>query len=394
MNTHRRARTRTAALVMGGAAVLVAAVLHSPTATAVAADPVCGTTGVSLTDARVGAACTWTTPGTDTFAVPAVVSSVTVDLYGAEGGSAAGYVSPDPPRPGAPGGLGGHTRATLAVTPGQTLQLTVGAAGIPGSSRHGEYARPGGYGHGAGGGGAHGGGGSGGGASDLRVGAFGPADRVLVAGGGGGAGNGGPALHGGDVVLLDGDTPLGTVPLTGGRAVLRTPVLRPGSHTITARYEGDLLHHPGSTPQPLMLTVGFSRPCRTGTHEGPLTVPAGESLCLAAGARQNGPVRIEPGGALAASGAVFNGPFTADGALALSLCGTRLDGRFTVRGTVGPFVLCDGSSITGPATLVSNAGGTDLGDTTVTGPLRCEANIPAPDLESLVVRGPRDGQCR
>ncbi|WP_405706508.1 hypothetical protein OG264_04415 [Streptomyces xanthophaeus] len=64
------------------------------------------------------------------------------------------------------------------------------------TSRHGEYARPGGYGHGSGGG-AHGGGGSGGGGSDVRTGAFGPADRVLVAGGGGGAGNGGPLLGGG-----------------------------------------------------------------------------------------------------------------------------------------------------------------------------------------------------
>ncbi|MFB7612213.1 Ig-like domain-containing protein [Streptomyces gardneri] len=562
MNTHREARARTPFLAMGGAAVLVAAVLHSSTATAVAAEPVCGTTGVSVTGA--GAGCVWTTPGTDSFTVPAGVTAVTVDLYGAEGGSAAGYVTPNPPQDGAPGGLGGHTRAGLAVTPGQVLQLTLGAAGVPGSSRRGEYARPGGFGHGAGGGGAHGGGGSGGGASDLRVGSFGAAERMLVAGGGGGAGNGGPYLHGGDggglagdpggqadgpegsgiagggatqtahgtgspnsklggpgapggetdpntglpnpgsggaggnggrggnggggggggwfgggggsgggnpdnlpgagggggsshadpattearletganrgngravitwrydtntaltvdtttplfgrpttvttevtsaaggtptgtVVLLDGDTPLGSAPLTDGRAVLRTPVLRPGSHAISARYEGDALHHPGNSPEPSLVTVGFSRPCQTEAHEGPLTVSAGESLCLAAGAHQSGPVRIEPGGALAASGAVLTGPFSADGALALSLCGVRLDGRFTVRDTAGPVVLCDGSSITGPVTLVANAGGTALSRTTVKGPLRCEDNTPSPDLQGLVVSGPRYGQCR
>lgn len=143
-------------------------------------------------------ACVYTGIGTDTFTVPDGVTSVTIDLYGAEGGSAAGYVTPNPVNAGAAGGLGGQTRATVAVSPGQVLQITFGAAGVPGSSRRGEFARDGGIGHGRGGGGAHGGGGSGGGGSDVRVGAFGPNDRIMVAGGGGGAGNGGPLLHGGD----------------------------------------------------------------------------------------------------------------------------------------------------------------------------------------------------
>ncbi|MFE5486421.1 Ig-like domain-containing protein [Streptomyces sp. NPDC056527] len=560
MNTSRTARTP--ALVLAGAAVLVAAALHPPTATAAAAEPLCGTTGVVTTEP--GAGCAWTAPGTDTFTVPAGVSSLTVELFGAEGGSAAGYVTPNPPNTGAPGGRGGRTRATVAVTPGQVLQLTVGAAGIPGSSRRGEYARPGGYGHGAGGGGAHGGGGSGGGASDLRVGAFGPTERILVAGGGGGAGNGGPELRGGagggpagepggqaagpegsgiagggatqtahgtgspnsrlggpgspggatdpntglpnpgsggaggnggrggnggggggggwfgggggsgggnpdnlpgagggggsgyaaplttgaeltagvnqgsgralltwrydttlalaadtatplyghattltaevtasaggtptgSVVFLDGDAPLGTAPLTDGQAVWRTPVLRPGSHAITARYEGDPLYGASGSPQPVGVTVGFSRPCLTGHHTGPLTVSAGESLCLAAGARQSGPVRIESGGALAASNAVVTGPFSADGARALSLCGVRVIGPLTVRGTTGPVALCEGGSITGPVTFESNEGGTTVSGSTITGSLRCEGNIPAPELTGVTVSGPRFGQCR
>ncbi|MEV6953668.1 Ig-like domain-containing protein [Streptomyces sp. NPDC051183] len=507
MNALRPARTP--AVVLAGAAVLLSAALFPPPAAATAAEPACGTAGIRSADP--GAGCSWTAPGTDTFTVPAGVSSLTVDLFGAEGGSAAGYVTPNPPETGAPGGLGGHTRATLAVTPGQVLQLTVGAAGSSGSSRRGEYARPGGHGHGAGGGGAHGGGGSGGGASDLSVGANanGTTERVLVAGGGGGAGNGGPALHGGhggggsgapggqadgpqgsgiagggatrtahgtgspnsklggpgipggdtdpntglpnpgsggaggnggrggnggggggggyfgggggsgggnpdnlpgagggggsgyatplatgvsliaginrgngraaiswrydttltltadtttplyghsatltaqvtspaggaptgSVVLLDGDTPLGTVPLTDGRAVLRTQVLRPGSHSITARYEGGPLHAPSGSPEPVPLTVGFSRPCLTGTLEGPLTVAAGESLCLGAGARQTGPVRIEPGGALAASAAGITGRVSADGARALSLCAVRITGPLAVHGSTGPVTL-------------------------------------------------------
>ncbi|WP_042381871.1 glycine-rich protein, partial [Streptacidiphilus melanogenes] len=187
---------RTVLTVLTGTTGLLTAVLAPATVTpASAADPSpCGASGVFTASVPT---CTYRTTGTDTFTVPDGVTAVTVDLFGAEGGSAAGYVDPNPPNTGAPGGLGGETRATLAVQPGQTLQITVGAAGIPGSSRHGEFARPGGFGHGSGGGGAHGGGGSGGGASDLRVGAFDGSDRVLVAGGGGGAGNGGPLLYGG-----------------------------------------------------------------------------------------------------------------------------------------------------------------------------------------------------
>ncbi|MEV7616768.1 Ig-like domain-containing protein [Streptomyces sp. NPDC089799] len=197
-------------LLPAAAAVLLAAALTPATAAAEGADQSapaepaspaaspCGARGVLAAATGAAPTCSYDAVGTDVFTVPDGVTAVTVALYGAEGGSAAGFVAPNPPNEGAPGGLGGETRGTLAVTPGQTLQLTVGAAGIPGSSRKGEYARPGGYGHGSGGGGAHGGGGSGGGATDLRTGAFGPYDRVMVAGAGGGAGNGGPLLHGGD----------------------------------------------------------------------------------------------------------------------------------------------------------------------------------------------------
>ncbi|MEU3751052.1 MULTISPECIES: hypothetical protein [Streptomyces] len=86
--------------------------------------------------------------------------------------------------------------------------------------------------------------------------------------------------------------------------------------------------------------------------------------------------------------AALTGPFSADGALALSLCGVRLDGRFAVRDTAGPVVPGDGSSITGPVTLVANVGGTALSGTTVDGLLRCEDNTSAPDLHSPSVRAP------
>ncbi len=111
------------------------------------------------------------TGGTQSFTVPIGVTSITVDAYGAQGGSG--------------GGLGGRVQATLVVTPGQALQVRVGGQG--GNSALGVVT--GGY-NGGGSSGSCGPqycGSGGGGASDVRTGAFALADRLVVAGGGGGS---------------------------------------------------------------------------------------------------------------------------------------------------------------------------------------------------------------
>jgi hypothetical protein len=107
-----------------------------------------------------GAAQTWT--------VPAGVTSATFDLYGAQGGGVLDVPAFAP-------GLGGRATATIAVNPGDTIQVNVGGQGLEPA---------GGFnGGGVGATGAFGGGG----ASDIRVGGAALTDRVLVAGGGGGA---------------------------------------------------------------------------------------------------------------------------------------------------------------------------------------------------------------
>ncbi|MGN5386193.1 Ig-like domain-containing protein [Streptomyces sp. JL7001] len=606
-------RSKTA--MVAGATGLLAAVLTAVPATADPAPPApasapapataapspCGAGG---TFTAAPPTCAYTAVGTDTFTVPEGVTSAVIDVFGAEGGSAAGFVTPNPPNDGAPGGLGGETRATLSVAAGQNLQITVGGAGSNGSSRRGEYARPGGTGHGAGGGGSHGGGGSGGGATDVRVGAFGPGDRVLVAGGGGGAGNGGPLLRGGhgggpagepggqggggegsgvagggatstahgtgspnsrlggpgipggdidpntglpnpgsggpggngarggnggggggggyfgggggsgggnpdnlygagggggsgfaapsatgvsllpgvnhgngkaivsfryDTALtvaadtaaplfghavtftatatpanpaagaptgtatfFDGPTRLATVPLDGGRAVLRTGALRPGEHAITAVYDGDASHTPSSTPASSAVTVGFSRPCITTARHGALTVAAGEALCIASGGSQTGPVTVEPGGSLAVTDARVTGAVSVSGALALTVCGAQVTGPVSVTASTGPVLIgspgpaaaCAGNTFAGPLTLGGNSGGLEASANSVTGPvridgnsgsaeglaategapsfqanrvtgpLRCEGNRPTLVHTGTVVLGPRSGQCR
>lgn len=98
------------------------------------------------------------------FVVPAGVSQIGVDLYGAQGD-------------GLYGGLGGRTRAVLPVTPGEALQVNVGGAGV------GDR------------GGWNGGGsgdfwrdeeGAGGGATDIRRSSYELGGRLAVAAGGGG----------------------------------------------------------------------------------------------------------------------------------------------------------------------------------------------------------------
>lgn len=106
-----------------------------------------------------------------TFTVPACVTTLQVQLFGAAGGT----------RNSGPGGLGASVTGTLAVTPGQIIHVYVGGAGA-------NTQTAGWNGGGVGDFGAGGEAGGGGGASDLRVGGTALSNRVAVAAGGGGSG--------------------------------------------------------------------------------------------------------------------------------------------------------------------------------------------------------------
>jgi len=113
----------------------------------------------------------------ETFTVPACVSSITVKIFGAQGGAGAtggGSVS------GGAGGLGGFAQGQLNVSAGDVLNIFVGGQGATPA---------GGFNGGANGGSENAGGG--GGASDIRIGGLDEANRVITAGGGGGGGRGG-----------------------------------------------------------------------------------------------------------------------------------------------------------------------------------------------------------
>jgi hypothetical protein len=87
--------------------------------------------GVGMTFAAMAAPASAATSATfsctgvaQTWTVPAGVDTVTVTAFGASGGSGGGMTTTP-----APGGLGGETSASLAVTPGEVLQLNVGCVG-------------------------------------------------------------------------------------------------------------------------------------------------------------------------------------------------------------------------------------------------------------------------
>ena len=123
------------------------------------------------------------TGGVQTYTVPICVTQLTVNVKGASGGYNSDPVGHlDSP------GHGGCVTATLAVTPGQVLTITVGGQGANGTTAGlgaaGGYPNGGRGANNAGGGTGPYGGGGGGGKSDISIGAT----QVIVAGGGGGAG--------------------------------------------------------------------------------------------------------------------------------------------------------------------------------------------------------------
>ena len=156
-----------AAWVVASVAALVVLCFGAPAASAA---PSCVPAGTNIV-------CSFTTLGPDNFTVPSGVTQVTLDAFGAEGGGAPPFSA---------GGLGGEGLSTVAVTPGQTLQVNVGGAGGDRGS-----ALPNGGANGGGTGGTGNGalgGSGGGGASDVRTGSFTLAERIVVGGGGGGGG--------------------------------------------------------------------------------------------------------------------------------------------------------------------------------------------------------------
>ncbi|MCY1014516.1 DUF922 domain-containing protein [Pyxidicoccus sp. MSG2] len=162
------------------------------------------------------------TPGAYQWRVPNGVTSIVVDVYGAEGGGNFTSFPDDSSIPGTtPGGKGAHVTATLAVSPGQWLELEVGGKGLYAVNRSAVGWRADGF-------GAALGLGAGGHQSTPGV------SSTDVAGNGGGA----------SAVVLLGATPMPLVVAgAGGGAAARD---EPGSFGTGSGGRGGDSAHPGS----------------------------------------------------------------------------------------------------------------------------------------------------
>ncbi len=162
--------------------------------------PLCGlsTLGISQTTYNY-------TGAMDTYTVPAGVTSIHIETWGAQGNGGTGAG-------GGVAGLGGYAEGDLTVTGGQVINLYVGGQN----------------GYNGGGIGGNINAGNGGGASDVRVGGVTLGDRIIVAGGGGGGGAtgcatdwaGGNGGHGGGLPGTNGaDSPNGGGGFGGALAI-------------------------------------------------------------------------------------------------------------------------------------------------------------------------------
>jgi hypothetical protein len=123
-------------------------------------------------------------------------------------------------------------------------------------------------------------------------------------------------------------------------------------------------------------------PCVTGIHEGPLTITSGDSECLAPGALQAGPVRVESGGHFYANGAVISGPVRASSPAAISICGTSVAGPLSISGATAPVLIgepatgdCPGNEFDGPVAITGDIAGTDFSGNTVAGKATLTNNV-------------------
>jgi PKD repeat protein len=164
----------------------------------------------------------------------------------------------------------------------------------------------------------------------------------------------------------------------------------PGTYTATLTVTDK---DGGSVEATAAVTVTYTKTVTT-TVAGPLRVTAGQSVKLAPGAVVNGPVTVEPGGALDVEGATVNAPVRARGAGWLRFCAARVMGPFEAIAGTGSVLVGDGtpacppSSFLGYVTIQGNTGGVRIVQAEVHGPLRVRDNHDGAVVTGNTVHGP------
>jgi hypothetical protein len=155
-------------------------------------------------------------------------------------------------------------------------------------------------------------------------------------------------------------------------------VLTPGSHALTATFTpADPADWNGGTVA-TTVTVGFSSSCLTGLHLGAIAVHAGQAVCIGAGARLAGPIRVD-GGSLWIDDASVLALIDSTHASAIGVCDSSVNGLVSIRSSTGPVVFgdgagCAGNHLGGGIAIDGNAGGVSLVGNTVVGLLDVRNN--------------------
>lgn len=205
----------------------------------------------------------------------------------------------------------------------------------------------------------------------------------------------GAATPTGTVQFFEGSVPLGSaVPLSGNTASITT-VVGGGTHSITAKYNGDQRLR-SSTSDAIERTAACDQTV-TGTFRAYTATPGGLTCMVNAKIRST--LTVPAGAALFITGSQINGVVKTTDAAALMVCGTTVNGAFTAQGTTGWLVFgapplgCGANLIKGRTLLANNHGGVLLSGTTFRTSLACTGNSPAPvnGGNNTIRRG--SGQC-
>ncbi len=166
-----------------------------------------------------------------------------------------------------------------------------------------------------------------------------------------------------------------------------------GSHTFNATAK-DLAGNSASASATFTVTTGGC----LGDTKAPVNVVAGQSVCIAPGAKVSAPVTVKAGGSLYVDGATIGAPVKASGAALVRICGSTISGPLTADASTGIVVVggdaatgpCAGNTITGPVQLTNNTAGVEFNNNTVIGPVTITGNtgtLPPPDIGPVHATG-------
>jgi hypothetical protein len=131
-----------------------------------------------------------------------------------------------------------------------------------------------------------------------------------------------------------------------------------------------------------------------GVVNGGLVVKTGKTIELASTGKINGPVTVEPGGALDVQGGKIAGPLTANKAARLRVCGAKVNGPVRATNGSGRVVIgegipgCPANVIAGPLTVTGNTAGVEIDKDVITGPVTVTGNAGGTTVTNNSVFGP------